>query len=95
MPTQTTVTFRILSDGNTQGTIVNTATDSAGNPSKLGFFGTTPVAQPTPAGNVTTVAAGSTTTVFVNTSFSGGTGATAYTVGDLVAVLKAHGLIKA
>jgi hypothetical protein len=82
-----------LSDGNTQGTLVCPATDSAGNAAKLGFFGTTPVAQPAPAANTHTVAAGSTTAVYTNTTFDGGTGSTAYTVGDLVAVLKAMGLI--
>ena len=61
---------------------------------KLGFFGTTPVARPTPAGEVSVTTAGSSNAVYRNTSFTGGTGSTAYTVGDLVAILKAHGLIK-
>lgn len=58
-----------------------------------GFFGAAPVAQPTAATNVHTVAAGATTTVFTNTTFDGSTGTTAYTVGDLVAALKTLGLI--
>lgn len=45
-------------------------------------------------GNVHTVTAGSTTTVFVNTSFDGSVGSTAYTVGDLVAILKGFGFLK-
>lgn len=60
-----------------------------------GFYAATPVAQPSPQGNVTTVAAGSTTGVFVNTTFSGGVGSTGYSVGDVVACLKALGLLKA
>lgn len=60
----------------------------------IGFWGATPIAQPSPAANVHTVAAGSVTAVFVNTSFDGSVGATAYTIGDIVAVLKAAGLLK-
>lgn len=61
--------------------------------SLVGFFGTTPVAQPTAATNVHTVAAGSTTAAYVNTTFDGSIGSTAYTIGDLVAALKTLGLI--
>ena len=46
-----------------------------------------------PAGNTHTPTAGSTTSVFVNTTFDGGTGSTAYTVGDIVLALKTLGLI--
>lgn len=60
---------------------------------KNAFYGATPIVQPTAAANVHTVTAGSTTTVFVNTSFDGTIGSTAYTVGDLVAALKNLGLI--
>lgn len=62
----------------------------------IGFWGAAPSAQSAqaPAGNVHTVTAGSTTAVFVNTSFDGSVGSTAYTVGDIVAVLKAIGLLK-
>jgi hypothetical protein len=60
----------------------------------IGFYGQTPAVQPTAATNVHAVAAGSTTTVFVNTTFDGSIGSTAYTLGDLVAALKTLGLIK-
>ncbi len=63
------------------------------SPSLVGFYGTTPVAQHTAATNVHTVAAGSTTTAYVNTTFDGSIGSTAYTIGDLVAALKTLGLI--
>lgn len=77
----------------TSGTQANPATDANGNPSKYGFYGATPAVQPTSAGDVTTVTSGSTTAVYVNTTFSGGTGTTAYTIGDLVKALKTLGLI--
>ena len=67
---------------------------ASGTGAKLGVFGATPVAQATPAGNTTTVTAGSTTAVYTNTSFSGGVGSTAFTVGDIVAVLKGLGILK-
>lgn len=60
---------------------------------KLGHFGVAPVAQPGASTNVHTVAAGATTSVFVNTTFDGSVGTTAYTIGDIVAALKALGLI--
>ncbi len=77
----------------TSGTQANPATDANGNPSKYGFYGATPAAQPTSAGNVHTVTSGATTAVYVNTTFDGSIGTTAYTVGDLVKALKTLGLI--
>jgi hypothetical protein len=60
----------------------------------IGIWGATPVAQSSPAANVHTVAAGSVTNVFVNTTFDGSIGSTAYTVGDIVAALKLLGVLK-
>ena len=82
-----------LSDGNSLGTVLGQLLTAAGIGDKIGFFGGTPVSQPSSAGNTHTVAAGATTTVFTNTTFDGGTGTTAYTVGDLVLALKNLGLI--
>ena len=82
-----------LSNGNSLGTIFGQATTAAGVGDKIAFYGATPVVQPTSAGNTHTVAAGSTTAVYTNTTFDGGTGTTAYTIGDIVAALKAMGLI--
>lgn len=61
--------------------------------STIGFYGKTAQAQPTAATNVHTVAAGATTSVYVNTTFDGTIGSTAYTIGDIVAALKTLGLI--
>ncbi len=46
-------------------------------------------------GNIHTKAAGSTTTVFTNTTFDGSTGSTGYTVGDIVLALKNAGILAA
>jgi hypothetical protein len=53
------------------------------------------VLQGSSTGNTHAVAAGSTTTVFTNTTFDGSTGATAYTAGDVVKALKAAGVLAA
>lgn len=94
MPTSVSAAPRQLSDGNSQGTQIGGVLNASGVPELLGFFGATPIAQATPAVNVHTVAAGAVTSVFVNTTFDGTVGTTAYTVGDLVAILKGLGLIK-
>jgi hypothetical protein len=58
------------------------------------FWGAAPVAQPaSPAGNVHTPTPGSTTAVYVNTTFDGSIGSTAYTLGDIVKALKTIGII--
>ena len=76
-----------LADGNPDGVVV---IPPGG---KCIFFGLVPVAQQTNPANVSTGAAGATSTVFLNTTFTGGVTGKAYTIGDVVAALKAYGLI--
>lgn len=77
--------------GSTTGSKIATATTQ-----KLGFFNATPVVQPAATGSSqVTSAVGSTTTVFVNTTFTGGVGATAYALADVIANLKNLGILAA
>lgn len=90
----TTTSTRQLSDGS--GISGPGGTQLGQNPQDdLGFFGATPVVQPTAptVHNTTGGAAGASPAVFRDTTFTGGVGTTAYTVGDIVTALKALGLL--
>lgn len=87
-PSTTQTPHYLIGGDSTDGTAI------AINGGPVGFFGVTPASQPTASTNVHTVAAGSTTAAYVNTTYDGSIGTTAYTVGDIVAALKTLGLIK-
>jgi hypothetical protein len=76
--------------GTTTGLKIGTATTQ-----KLGFYNATPVAQQATTGTTTGFTAGSGTTVRDDSTFTGGTGTKAYTIGDLVKALKNLGLLAA
>jgi len=59
----------------------------------VGFYGTTPVARTSSSGNITGFSAGSGTASKSDSTWTGASGSTAYTVGDIVTILKAYGLI--
>lgn len=62
----------------------------------LGLFGTTPLtSQYSTTGTTTGFTAATGTNVLSGSTFTGNTGATAYTIGDVVRSLKQHGLLAA
>lgn len=63
----------------------------ASNP--IGFFGTTPVVQPTTTGTTTGFTQGTGTIVMSSSTFTGGIGTSAYTQGDTINALKKLGLM--
>ncbi|MGB0758682.1 MAG: hypothetical protein ACPGPS_04085 [Rubripirellula sp.] len=65
------------------------------NDATIGFFGATPVAQQSTTGTTTGFTAGSGTSANDDSTYTGNTGSTAYTVGDIVLALKNLGLIAA
>lgn len=76
--------------GTTTGTKIGTAATQ-----KLGFYNSTPTAQPSTAGTTAGYTSGTSTAVTIDGKFTGNTGATAYTVGDIVNALKKLGLLAA
>lgn len=92
MPVTTTTAFRQLSDGNPIGTTLGQSPADL-----ISFYSVTPVAQPAApsAHNTAGGAAGATTALFRDTTFTGGVGSSTYSVGDVVASLKALGLLAA
>lgn len=88
-----TVTFSDSNNivlGTSTGTKIGTATTQ-----KLGFYNATAIVQPASNADTTTGAAGSTTTVFLNTTFTGAGGTATFTVGGIATALKALGLLAA
>jgi len=87
-----------LSDGNSQGTVLGQGPGNLqwdGIPDKISFFGANPVLQQTALGTTTGFTAASGTAVLSGSTFTGGTGTSAYTIGDLVLAMKNYGLIAA
>ena len=74
--------------GNASGIVVGENTTQT-----LGFYGATGVTQFATTGNIAGFAAGAGTASKSDSVWTGGVGATAYTVGDLVSALKQLGLI--
>lgn len=84
-----TVSTSIVS--NTSGGVkIGTATTQ-----KLGFYNASPVAQQSTTGTTTGFTAGSGTTAKSDSTYTGGSGTKAYTVGDVVLALKNLGLLAA
>jgi hypothetical protein len=78
-----------LVTGTGTGTKIGTAVDQL-----IGFFNATPVAQQNTTGTASGFTEGTGTAVNTSTTFSGGSGAREYTVGDIVLALKNLGLLQ-
>ena len=103
----TDVVFDMVDFGNTSSSVVYSGSPLSGvqnaianlnlgntqpaNPALSRLLWQAPLAG---SANAHTVTAGSTTSVFTNTSFDGGSGSSAYTIGDIVAALKTYGVLK-
>lgn len=82
-------TKNIITDTST-GTKIGTGTTQ-----KLGFFNATPVVQQATTGTTTGFTAGAGTTAKSDSTYTGGSGSSAYTVGDIVLALKNLGFLAA
>jgi hypothetical protein len=76
--------------GTTTGTKIGTATTQ-----KLGLYNATPVVQHSTTGQTAGFTAGAGTGVRDDSTFTGGVGTTAYTIGDVVKALKNLGVMAA
>lgn len=86
--TNITLSAKNIVTDTTTGTKIGTAATQ-----KLGFYNATPVVQYSTVGTVTGFTAGSGTAVLDDSTFTGGVGSKAYTVGDIVKALKTLGII--
>lgn len=77
------------------GSTQTNAVHIAGSGVLLGFFAATAVAQPSTTGTTAGFTAGTGTSVNDDSTFTGNTGASAYTIGDIVKALKDLGLLAA
>ncbi len=77
-------------DGAGSGSKLGTATSQ-----KIGLWNATPVVQYSTTGTVTGFTAATTTPVLDGSTFTGNTGSTAYTIGDIVRALKLCGVMAA
>ena len=102
----TTFSGPLVSNNGFQGNITSTGTSTLENveitgnagigsaaTDTVGFYGVTKVVQPATTGTVTGFTAGSGTAAKDDSTYTGNTGSTAYTVGDIVKALKDLGLL--
>jgi hypothetical protein len=81
-----------VANAGTGATTIDATVVQAGA-TKVGFYSAAPVAQQNTTGTTTGFTAATGTAVLSASTFTGGVGATAYTLGDVVKALKAYGLM--
>lgn len=81
------MTGTYVGDGSPEGEVLGR------DDGKVAFYGSTPVVQYSTTGTTTGFTAGSGTASKDDSTYTGDTGTTAYTVGDIVKALKTCGLI--
>jgi hypothetical protein len=79
----------------TLGALYAAGVDVGRSGGKVGFYGNTAVIQPATTGQTAGFTAGAGTTAKDDSTYTGGNGTKAYTVGDIVKALKALGLLAA
>ena len=67
--------------------------ESNGSVALVGLFGVTPVVQPVGGGGNTSMTANTGTAVLAGSTFTGASGSSTYTIGDIVTALKALGIL--
>ena len=69
--------------------------ESNGSAALIGHFGVTPVVQPVGGGGNTSMTANTGTAILAGSTFTGASGSSTYTIGDIVTALKALGILTA
>lgn len=83
-----------MADGSDMTFGTSTGTKFGGNYlQKIAFYGATPIIKPSSTGQLGGATTGTSDYVRFDSSFSGGTGSTEYTIGDIVKHLKTLGLL--
>lgn len=84
-----------LNSGNRLLLRINNSTVFEAVASAIGFYGVTPVSRQSTTGTTAGFTAGAGSAVLADSTFTGNTGSTAYTIGDVVKALKNYGLLSA
>lgn len=91
--TYNTVTLGTMATQNANAVAITGGQIGTATSNLIGFYGATPVTQRSTTGTTAGFSAGAGTQVVSGSTFTGGTGTSAYTIGDIVLALKQYGLL--